>query len=126
MPVVTTTAANLPAPIIMKYAAPVLVEPQDQFPYIKGNTPVLRWEPVGNLASNEQYAVRIIYRFQNEVIYKGAQVKEPEWTIPLSLFGQVDGPAHGYEWFVVVERLNNDGSATAISPESGRHSFTWK
>lgn len=125
-PIITIGSADSPTPITMKYAAPVLVEPQDQFAYIKGNTPVLRWEAVSNLAANEQYAVRIVYRFQNEVVYKGAQVKEPEWTIPLSLFGQVDGPAYLYEWFVVVERLNDDDSATAISPESGRHSFTWK
>src|SRR6185503_19559899 len=123
-PIVITRPTHSSTPIITKYSAPVLVEPQSQFVYIKGNTPVLRWEPVGKLAPNEQYAVRIVYRFQNEVVYKGAQVKEPEWTIPLSLFGQVDGSAYLYEWFVVVERLNDDGSATAISPESGRRSFT--
>jgi hypothetical protein len=46
--------------------------------------------------------------------------------VPLELFGQIDGPDNRYEWFVVVERLNDDGSGTAVSPESQRRSFTWK
>jgi hypothetical protein len=124
-PVVTMISANSPAPTIMKYAAPVLVISPDQVAYFKGNQPVLRWASVGNLAPNEQYAVRIVYRFQNEVIYSGDQVKELEWTMPLFLFGQVDGPEFVYEWFVFVERLNDDGSTTALSPESRRSSFTW-
>jgi hypothetical protein len=93
--------------------------------FIKGSTPILRWESVGELAPNEQYAVRIIYRFQNEVIYNGDQVRQPEWTMPDFLFGQVDGPAFEYEWFVVVERVNDDGSTIAISPESERQTFSW-
>ena len=110
----------------MKYDAPVLIEPADDFAFIQGNTIVLRWRPVGELAPDEQYAVRMVYDFQGQPTYQGANVKETEWTVPLSLYGQVDGPENRYEWFVVVERLNDDGSGTAISPESQRRSFTWK
>jgi hypothetical protein len=81
---------------------------------------------VGELAPDEQYAVRLVYRFNNAVTYQGANVKETEWTIPLSMYGQIDGPEYLYEWFVVVERLNDDGSGTAISPESERRRFVWR
>ena len=110
----------------LKYGAPVLVEPKDGFDFINGNTIVLQWQPVGELAPDEQYAVRLVYRFNSEVTYQGANVTEPQWTVPLSLYGQVDPPENFYEWFVVVERVNNDGSGTAISPESSKRSFTWK
>ena len=86
----------------------------------------MRWEPVGALAPDEQYAVRLIYQFQGQTTYQGTNIKETEWTLPASLFGQIDGPDNRYEWFVVVERLNDDGSGTAISPESERRTFTWK
>ncbi|MBE7555025.1 MAG: hypothetical protein HS126_28575 [Anaerolineales bacterium] len=108
-----------------KYPAPELVEPKDGFAFIQGNTIVLRWNPV-NLAPDEQYAVRLVYTYQGQPTYQGANIKEPEWIVPLSLFGQIDGPENRYEWFVVVERLNDDGSGTAISPESERRFFTWR
>lgn len=108
-----------------KYPAPQLVEPKDSFAFIRGNTIVLRWNPV-NLAPDEQYAVRLVYTFQGKPTYQGANIKEPEWIVPLSLFDQIDGPENRYQWFVVVERLNDDGSGTAISPESEHRSFTWK
>lgn len=119
----TPTPTPTPA---MKYGAPVLLEPEDGFAFIPGNTITLRWQPVPDLAPDEQYAVRLIYKFQNEIVYQGTNVKEPEWTLPLSLFGQVDGPDNLYEWFVVIERTNDDGSGTAISPESEHRTFTWK
>lgn len=124
-PAATPTPAESPTPA-MKYEAPVLIEPEDGFEFIEGNTIVLRWEPVGELAPDEQYAVRLVYNFQNQVTYQGANIKDTAWQVPLSLFGQVDGPENKYEWFVVVERLNDDGSGTAISPESERRTFTWK
>lgn len=109
----------------LKYPAPEIVEPRDGFAFIRGNTIVLRWKPV-ELAPNEQYAVRLVYIYQGQPTYQGANIKESEWTVPLSLFGQIDGPDNRYEWFVVVERLNDDGSGTAVSPESQRRTFSWK
>jgi hypothetical protein len=129
-PAETPTPADTPTPEAtptpaMKFAAPVLIEPEDQFRFISGNTIVLRWQPV-DLAADEQYAVRLAYRSNGQPAFGGANIKEPEWTVPLALFGKVDPPENFYEWFVVVERLNEDGSGTAISPESERRSFTWK
>jgi hypothetical protein len=109
----------------LKYGAPEILDPRDGFDFIQGNTIVLRWTPV-DLAPNEQYAVRLVYQYQGQPTYQGANIKEAQWTVPLSLFGLIDGPDNRYEWFVVVERLNDDGSGTAVSPESQRRSFTWK
>ena len=80
----------------------------------------------GELAPDEQYAVRMVYRYQNEPTYQGANIKESEWLVPLSLFGQIDGPDYLYEWYVGVERLHDEGSGTPISPESERRTFTWR
>jgi hypothetical protein len=110
----------------MKYGAPVLVEPKEGAEFIEGNIIALRWQSVGELAPDEQYAVRLIYSFQQETTFQGSNLRETEWTIPVSLYGQVDGPENLYVWFVVVERLNDDGSGTTISPESERRTFTWK
>ena len=109
----------------MKYDAPVIVEPDDEFQFIGGNTIVLRWQPV-DLAPDEQYAVRMVYQYNNQPTWAGTNLKEPEWTVPVSLYGQIDPPQNLYEWFVVIERLNEDGSGTAISPESEHRTFTWK
>jgi hypothetical protein len=124
-PAATAIPTDTPEPAL-KYGAPKLLEPANNFAYIRGNTVVLRWEPVGELAPDEQYAVRLVYRYQNKDTYGGANIKEVEWTLPLSLYGQIDGPEFLYEWFVQVERLNDDGSGTAISPESEHRKFTWR
>jgi hypothetical protein len=119
-------AAEQPAaPPGPKYGAPALVEPGNGFEFIQGNTIVLRWQPV-DLAPNEQYAVRLVYPYNGQIEYKGAQVTEPQWTVPLDLFGQIDGPDNRYEWYVYIEQVNQDGSAMAVSPESERRSFTWR
>ncbi len=117
-------AASTPTPGL-KYPAPEIVEPADGFAFIYGNTIVLRWKPV-NLAPDERYAVRLVYRYQGQPTYQGTDIKEPEWIVPLDFFGKIDGPDNLYEWFVVVERANEDGSGTAISPESQHRTFTWR
>ncbi|MBN1994358.1 MAG: hypothetical protein JW953_16795 [Anaerolineae bacterium] len=124
-PTDTPPPPDTPTPAI-KYQAPVLLEPKDGTDFNSGNTIVLRWQSVGELAPDEQYAIRLIYEFQGETTYQGTNIKETEWTIPLSLYGQIDGPENRYEWFVVVERLNDDGSGTAVSPESEKRTFSWR
>lgn len=129
-PPATPTPAETPTPEApptpaMKYDAPVLLNPENDFGFIGGNTIVLQWQPV-DLAPDEQYAVRMVYQFNGQTTFGGTNLKEPEWTVPISLYGQVDPPENRYEWFVVIERLNEDGSGTAISPESERRTFTWR
>jgi hypothetical protein len=45
--------------------------------------------------------------------------------MPNSLYRQIDPPLHRYEWFVVIERVNEDGSGTEISPQSEVRTFIW-
>jgi hypothetical protein len=103
-----------------------LTGPEDEIVFNGINEIVLQWEPVGDLDADEQYAVRLVYPFNGQVTYGGANVKENRWVVPLQLYGKIDPPENRYEWFVVVERLNEDGSGTAISPESERWHFVWK
>ncbi|MFN8459348.1 MAG: hypothetical protein U0401_32640 [Anaerolineae bacterium] len=114
-----------PAAPSTKHPAPELLEPAKDFAFIQGNTIVLKWKPV-DLAPNEHYAVRLVYQFQGQPTYQGSNIKESEWTIPLALFGQIDPPENRYEWFVQIERENEDGTGTAVSPESEHRFFTWK
>jgi hypothetical protein len=117
-------AAEAPAEPAFKYGAPVLLGPENGFRFI-GNTQIIfRWQPV-ELAENEQYAVRVRYPFNNQIVYQGAQVREPQWEMPNSLYRQIDPPEHRYEWFVVIERVNEDGTGTAISPQSEVRNFIW-
>ncbi len=125
VPAETPTPEAPPTPA-MKYPAPTLLEPEDGTHFIIGNIIVLSWQPVGELASDEQYAVRLVYQFESQPTYQGTNLRETGWEVPPSLYGQIDGPDNLYEWFVVVERLNDDGSGTAISPESEHRNFTWK
>lgn len=108
-----------------KYPAPTLGEPAADQIFNEGNTIDLTWQAV-NLAGDEQYAVRVIYFHENEAVYRGQQVRDPIWTVPLAFFHEADGPEFRYTWFVFIERVNPDGSTTPISPESERRDFYWR
>jgi len=108
-----------------KYATPELIAPDPDFIFINGNTIRLQWEAVGELGPNEQYAVRLVYFHGNEVVYKGEQLQETEWTVPLNLYHEADGPEFEYYWYVYVERIRPDGIGVPISPESEHRFFIW-
>ena len=81
---------------------------------------------MGELAGNEQYAVRLIYFHNAELVYRGTQLKETQWTVPFELYQDADGPEFKYTRYVYVEAVQPDGTGIAISPESEHRSFTWK
>ncbi len=131
------TATNTPVPLVpaqpsptptigFKYAAPKLLSPEPDFRFIAGNTIELTWEPVGELAGNEQYAVRLVYKHNTETVYRGGNVKETRWTVPIELFHDADGPEFDHVWYVYVEAVQPDGKGIPISPESEHRHFTWK
>jgi hypothetical protein len=111
--------------LVRAFDAPVLLEPKNGASFIRGNTILLRWEPVGELLDNEHYAVRLRYRYQGNEEVGGDSIKSDEWTVPLDLVDRVDGPDNYFEWFVIVEQMNGD-TAIPISPQSEVRSFTWK
>lgn len=108
-----------------KYPAPVLLEPKDG-EVVPGLYVFLRWEPVGPLADDEWYTVRLLFRQQGELAYEGDSVKIAEWRVPERFYYQADGPALEYRWYVFVERKNPDGSTTQLSPESKTFLFQWQ
>jgi len=116
------TATETPG---FKYPAPVLVWPEDGST-VPGVINILQWEPVGPLADDEWYTVRLIYRQQGQAVYAGDRVKVPEWRVPDRLYYQADGPDLEYSWYVFVERDNPDGSATQLSPSSETFVFRWE
>ncbi len=118
-------ATNTPTPG-PEYAAPELVSPEDNSNFIPGNTIDLKWKSVGELAGNEQYAVRLVYFHNSEVVYRGTQLKETQWTVPFELYHDADGPEFKYTWYVYVEAVQPDGTGIAISPESEHRTFIWK
>ena len=93
---------------------------------VAGRLGYLKWEPVGSLADNEWYALRLVYLQQGQPVYNGDRLKATDWRIPERFFYQADGPALQYEWFVFVEQDNPDGSTTQISPESQHYFFRWE
>jgi hypothetical protein len=127
-PASASAATPTPAPTPttgFRYPAPKLVSPESDFDFIAGNTIDLIWEPVGELAGNEQYAVRVVYFHNAEVVYRGTNLKETQWTVPLQLYHDADGPEFKHTWYVYVEEVQPDGTGIPISPESESRSFTW-
>lgn len=108
-----------------KYPAPQLISPEPNAHFIAGNTIDLKWESVGELANNERYAIRLVYFHETEPVYKGDQLQDTQWTIPLDLYHEADGPKFEYFWYVYVERVQSDGTGIPISPESEHRFFTW-
>ncbi|MEJ2556402.1 MAG: hypothetical protein P8186_09265 [Anaerolineae bacterium] len=108
-----------------KYPAPVLLEPKDGT-LVPGLYVYLKWEPVGPLADDEWYTVRLVFSQQGELVYEGDSLKITEWQVPERFYYQADGPALEYRWYVFVERKNSDGSTTQLSPESKTFLFRWR
>ncbi len=132
VPTATPVPAVVPPPpsptptIGFKYPAPKLISPADGYRFIQGNNIHLQWEPVGELAGNEQYAVRLIYKHNTEIVYRGINTKETTWTIPQELYRDADGPEFDHEWYVYVEAVQPDGTGKAVSPDSEHRHFTWE
>ena len=129
-PVPAVAPVQPPAPtatptVGLKYAAPELISPEPDYVFIQGNTLDLSWKPVGELAENEQYAVRLVYSHNAELVYRGGNLKETKWTVPMALYHDADGPDYLHTWYVYVEAIQPDGSGLAISPESERRKFVW-
>jgi hypothetical protein len=102
-----------------------LLEPRDRG-VVPGSINYLKWEPVGLLADDEWYAVRLVFSQQGQLVYEGDRTKVPEFLVPERLYYKADGPALEYSWFVFVERQNPDGSASQLSPESDTYVFRWQ
>ena len=81
---------------------------------------------MGDLAGNEQYAVRVIYKHNTELVYRGAGLTNLVWRVPTGFYRDADGPAFDYEWYVYVEEIQPDGTGIPVSPESEHRHFKWE
>lgn len=109
-----------------KYPAPLLWEPKNGGVIAGQYSAILKWEPVGPLAEDEWYAVRLVFAQSGQDVYRGNQVKEPQWAVPETFYNQADGPALQYRWHVFIERRETDGTNTQISPQSEIFVFRWE
>jgi hypothetical protein len=130
VPAATRPAGGQPTPTVaptaaFKYPAPVLTWPEDNG-LIPTKIALLKWDPIGPLAEDEWYAVRLVFQRQGKATYEGDALRVPEWWLPERLYYMADGPALEYHWFVFVERHNADGSTTQLSPESKTFTFRWQ
>ena len=134
-PGLTTTPTASPTETPgLKYAAPKLIEPQDQsdwapdhpliFSY--GTRIELKWEAVGTLAADEWYAVELAYVDRNgQPAVGGGWSKETTWRVPDDLYERMGGD-RSVEWTVtVVAGTSGSGEGRAISPPSETWMFRW-
>lgn len=127
----TPTPASLPAgpnpTAIFKYDAPTLIRPAPEALFTPNEDVILEWNPVGSLAANEQYAIRVVFEEGNLLITDGDQVKSTSWIIPHQLFAtRANGPERRYEWYVFVEKVEGNGPNPPISPTSEPRVFYWR
>lgn len=94
---------------------------------------VLSWEPVGLLAPDEWYAVRLSW-YEGGVFAQrgGNNVKETEWRIPADFYwGKADqDTGRAYQWYVYVEKVTQgaDGQRIGepVSPRSVTRLLYWQ
>jgi AAA+ ATPase superfamily predicted ATPase len=107
------------------YNAPILVRPEAEARIPADEEVSLEWNPVGTLAENERYAIRLIFVENGKRQWDGHQVRSTSWVVPRDLLYRVDGPEFKFEWFVFVERVDENGQPFQISPNSETRVFYW-
>jgi len=118
----------------LKYAAPKLLEPEDQsdwaadrpLVFSEGARIELKWEAVGTLGVEEYYAIELAYVDRDSgPAVTGGWVKETTWLVPTDLYERIGGD-RTVEWSVtVVSGTPGTGQRTAISPASETWVFRW-
>jgi len=131
-PTLEAMETETPAAKVLKYPAVVLVAPVDRAGFsADGANPLLRWQPVGQLAPDEYYEVTIERTWQNQPYYAGSDwTKETEYLVPKAIVLNTSD-IDTYTWWVTVKRLTGTNSAgnkigEALSPPSEARTFTWK
>ena len=117
----------------LKYAAPKLIEPEDQsdwapdrpLVFSEGARIELKWEAVGTLGAEEYYAIELAYVDRDRgPDATGGWVKETTWLVP-NLYERLGGD-RTVEWSVtVVSGTPGTGAGRPISPASETWMFRW-
>ncbi len=129
-----TLTATLAATPGVKYAAPQLIEPEDEtgwapddpLKFSYGALIELKWEPVGALAEDEWYAVGLSYTDRNgELGLWGAWTKDTVWRVGDDLYDQLGGDRTVNWSITVVSDPVGAGQGVPISPTSETWMFRW-
>jgi tetratricopeptide (TPR) repeat protein len=112
-----------------KYAAPALVSPQNESVFQGQLTEiVLKWDPVGSLASDEYYDVTVMHYQADKPQYWGGSVDATEWQVPPEA-GYANAANDRFFWWVTVRRKNTASGPgqldLAVSPPSDTRTFYW-
>jgi len=130
-PTATPTVTPTPTP---PFQAPTLASPADGAIFVGSEQyVVLQWEPVGPLAADEWYAVRLSWS-ENGVFEQrgGNNLKETTWQIPADFFwGKADQETgRAYKWYVFVERVTETADGKKVgepfSPSSETRTLYWQ
>ncbi|MGB9301985.1 MAG: hypothetical protein WCD51_15530, partial [Anaerolineae bacterium] len=119
-----------------KYAAPKLIEPEDQSGWAVDHPLVfsygaridLKWEAVGTLAENEWYSIDLTYTdSENEpTVGRGGWTKETTWRVEGDDLYNLLGGDRSVRWTVtVVLDPEKTGEGVPISPPSETWMFRW-
>jgi len=127
----TLTATPTPTP---RFQAMVLVSPPDGEIFVgQEQFVVLRWQPVGSLAEDEWYAVRLSWSEGGVFGQRGGHnLKETEWQVPADFYwGKADqDTGRAYEWYVFIERVTEtaDGEKVGepVSSPSETRTIYWQ
>ncbi len=125
---------NTPAPTATatpRFGQISIVTPDDGAQFTGGQPVVLQWEPAGDLADDEWYAVRMTWLENGERAFGGTNTKDALWQIPPEqYYGKADqGTGRVYEWHVFVEKVTTDASGKKVgepmSLNSETRTFFW-
>jgi tetratricopeptide (TPR) repeat protein/tRNA A-37 threonylcarbamoyl transferase component Bud32 len=121
-----------PTKVAIKYPAPKLVGPANRESFATTlEIPILEWEPVGELASDEYYSVLVVHYYPpgNPVHWTSGLIKETRVQLPEGAgYGRADHDE--FYWWVIVHRATKttpDGKpdGPSISPKSEVRMFFW-
>jgi tetratricopeptide (TPR) repeat protein len=121
-----------PTTITFKYPAPKLVEPANERAFATAlEPPILEWESVGELASDEYYSVLVVHYYPpgTSVYWSSGLIKETGVKLPEGAgYGKADHDQ--FYWWVTVHRATKttpDGKPDGppISPKSEVRMFFW-
>jgi len=129
----TPTATPTPTPT-PRFLAPVLLGPPDGEIFVgREQFVVLSWKPVGLLAPDEWYAVRILWSEDGVSAQRGGtNLKETSWQVPADFYwGKADQETgRAYEWYVYIEKVaqSQEGQRVgeAVSAPSETRVLYWQ
>ncbi len=133
----TNDQAPLPNLVVQpeyKYPPIELIGPAPEEQFEPDHDVNLSWQPVGALAENEWYAVRIRWSQNGDLKVGGHNVVDAtSWVVPYEFYerkADVENGVYPYEWFVFVEGMTTDENGKEkpipLSPESKPRRFIWK